>query len=258
MKSSYIEIDGDLILSLAASVSSVINNENEYFEYYCNVHDIANLARCAKANRRTLLHDFIGNVCCENVTYIMTKHFNEEAISYMKKWLNSLNIDYSELKAPVEDCAYSQIEEYADKLQDRFNNEALHIIEEGVFHILFNNKDFLFKFNYRITEQIKKLKKEDFPEYLQEDGYLNRENPPRWLKDGVFFRDQGRCQECGTDLTKLFKLTEASNYDHIIPLRQGGINDPTNYQLMCEHCNKSKRDSSSAYRNIIWSLWDSE
>ena len=29
----------------------------------------------------------------------------------------------------------------------------------------------------------------------------------------------------------------------VIPPRQGGTNDPTNYQLMCEHCNKSKEGS---------------
>ena len=47
----------------------------------------------------------------------------------------------------------------------------------------------------------------------------------------------------------------AINYDHIIPLRDGGCNDPTNYQLMCEHCNKSENAKSHAYKNLIWPTW---
>jgi len=31
------------------------------------------------------------------------------------------------------------------------------------------------------------------------------------------------------------------NFDHIIPLNCGGNNDPSNWQLTCESCNKSKR-----------------
>lgn len=252
-----IEINGDLVLSLAATVSAVLNDNREDFSYYCDIRDPEMLAKCVKPSRKTLLHCFIESVCCERITYLLCKHFDKEGIQLMQAWLDSLHISYDDL-VPANDEDYSQIEAYADRMQEKFNSEALGTISDAVFAILFCDKDFLFAFNVKITDQIRKLKKEDYPEYLQGDGYLNRDPTPKWLKDGVFFRDRGRCQECGTDLSALFQNGNNANYDHIIPLRQGGSNDPTNFQLMCEHCNKAKRDRSMAYRNIVWPYWDNE
>lgn len=258
MNTKYIEINGDLALSLAASVSAVVNNNDEEFSYYCDIKEPEMLKKCVKPSRKTLLHCFIENVCCEEITYLLLKHFDEEGIQEMKAWMDSLHVTYDDLQAPADDEDYSELEAYADALQERFNSKAVETIAEAVFAILFCDKDFLFTFNKKITDQIKKLKKEDYPDYLQGDGYLNRGVTPNWLKDGVFYRDRGRCQECGTDLSKIFQNGNNENYDHIIPLRQGGTNDPTNFQLMCEHCNKAKRDRSTSYRNVIWPYWDNK
>lgn len=258
MSITPIEINGDLTLSLAATVANVLNSEEIAFDYYCDITKDNKILKCVKATRKTLLHDYIEDVCCDSITYIMCKHFDEEAIAYMKNWFDSLNISYSEIPEPEADCLYSELEHYADQIQALFNEKALPVISEAVFAILYNNKDFLYKFNLKITEQIKQIKKEDFPDYFQDDGYLIRQNPPTWLKKGVFNRDGGRCQSCGTDLSRIFTNANDENYDHIIPLKQGGINDPTNYQLMCEHCNKSKRDRSSSYRNVIWPYWNND
>lgn len=252
-------INGDLVLSLAAQVSRVLYDDESYdFKYFVNVADRSVLAKCAKANRKTLLHDFIGDVCMDGLTYTMRKHFDEEAIAEMRLWLDSLGVDYSSIKLPGADDDYQEIEKCADEFQRLFEEEALPTIEDAVFPILFNDKDFLFRFNSKITEQIKGLTVADYPEYLQNDGFLNRETPPKWLKTGVFHRDGGRCQRCGTNLDAIFMSAPAENYDHIIPLRNGGTNDPTNYQLMCEHCNKSKNARSSDYKNVIWPFWNQE
>lgn len=258
-----IEVDGDLVLSLASSVSGALNDTDTPFEYYFDITKENRMLKCAKAHKRTLLHEFIEIVCCENITYLLCKHFDREMIDYMEIWLDSLHISYDELKQPPLDCdyaddSYRDVEIFADKLQDFFNRKALPVIADAVFPILYNDKDFLYKFNCRITEQIKKLTKSDYPNLLEGDGYLKREVIPNWLKKGVFNRDRGRCQGCGTDLSRIFTNANAENYDHIIPLRQGGSNDPTNFQLMCEHCNKSKRDRSSDYRNTIWPYWEAD
>lgn len=253
-----IEINGDLVLSLAATVSAVINDDSENFSYYCDIEDLDMLEKCVKPSRKTLLHCFIENVCSEGITYLFRKHFDQEGINEMRMWMDSLHISYDDLQVPSVEGEYSEVEAYADALQEKFNNEALATVSEAVFAILFCDKDFLFTFNKKVTDQIRKLKKDDYPQYLQGDGYLIRKDTPKWLKDGVFYRDRGRCQECGTDLSVLFQNGNNANYDHIIPLRQGGSNDPTNFQLMCEHCNKAKNDRSMAYRNIIWPYWDCE
>lgn len=41
----------------------------------------------------------------------------------------------------------------------------------------------------------------------------------------------------------------------MVPLEDGGTNDPCNVQLTCEHCNKSKGARSRDYKNIIIPFW---
>ena len=55
------------------------------------------------------------------------------------------------------DDDYQEIEKCADEFQRLFEEEALPTIEDAVFPILFNDKDFLFRVNAKITEQIKGL-----------------------------------------------------------------------------------------------------
>lgn len=252
MSNKPIIVDGDLVLSLA---STVANSLDDNFRYYCDITTENMLDLCAKAHRKTLVHVFIETICCDGLNYIMRKHFDEEAITIMKSWLDTFNISYSEIAAPPQNCNYNELEEYADNLQSLFCDKALPKISEAVFCVLFNDKDFLYRFNCKITEQILELKKADYPEYLAGDGYLQRETAPAWLKKGVFHRDRGICQSCGRNLDNVFQNEENCNFDHIIPLRNGGSNDPSNYQLMCEHCNKSKRHTSSDYKNLIWPFW---
>jgi len=79
---------------------------------------------------------------------------------------------------------------------------------------------------------------------------------PTWLKNGVFMRDKVKCSICGTDLTKILTLENALNLDHIIPLENGGTNDPVNFQLTCETCNKSKRSRNSTYNSHGSRFWE--
>lgn len=51
----------------------------------------------------------------------------------------------------------------------------------------------------------------------------------------VFVRDGGQCQCCGS--------FENLEYDHIIPYSCGGSKDPSNIQLLCRRCNRSKSNS---------------
>lgn len=48
-------------------------------------------------------------------------------------------------------------------------------------------------------------------------------------------RDDPRCDYCNATLTR-----ENSTVDHIVPLRAGGGDDPTNYALACGPCNNRK------------------
>lgn len=63
---------------------------------------------------------------------------------------------------------------------------------------------------------------------------------PAWAKNAVFFRDRGLCVQCLTNLSGLLTAQTEENYDHIVPLNEGGVNDVTNLQLLCGSCNRAK------------------
>lgn len=50
----------------------------------------------------------------------------------------------------------------------------------------------------------------------------------------VWRRDGGKCVKCGSQ--------EDLEYDHIIPVSKGGSSTARNLQLLCERCNREKRD----------------
>jgi len=59
--------------------------------------------------------------------------------------------------------------------------------------------------------------------------------PPE-VRKFVFERNNYQCQSCNkTDLT-----AKTLQVDHIIPLAQGGANDFSNLQTLCEKCNREK------------------
>jgi 5-methylcytosine-specific restriction enzyme A len=52
------------------------------------------------------------------------------------------------------------------------------------------------------------------------------------VRSYVFDRDGHQCRICGA--------TENLAIDHIIPLAQGGTNDISNFQTLCQSCNSRK------------------
>jgi HNH endonuclease/RuvB AAA lid domain len=64
---------------------------------------------------------------------------------------------------------------------------------------------------------------------------LGRKGIPSHVRIEVWRRDGGKCVKCGS--------REKLEYDHIIPVSKGGSNTARNIELLCEDCNRSKRDS---------------
>lgn len=78
---------------------------------------------------------------------------------------------------------------------------------------------------------------------------------PKWVKRAVLFRDRGCCVFCKNDLTGLYALLDDNEkqFDHIVPLDEGGINDVCNIQLCCKDCNLKKMtntETSSIYHHV--------
>lgn len=123
-----------------------------------------------------------------------------------------------------------------DELFTRLSNE--------VFFILFGNRTLLAKLNGYVSGVVQGIEKAGLePEHfalLARDGVPARVHIPEWVRRAVFFRDRGMCAACNKDLSGLVSVSTHKHFDHIVPLAEGGINDVTNMQLLCEACNLAK------------------
>jgi len=62
-----------------------------------------------------------------------------------------------------------------------------------------------------------------------------RDAIPESVRIAVWRRDEGKCAKCGS--------RKNLEYDHIIPVSEGGSNTVRNIELLCEECNRKKRDN---------------
>ncbi|MFE2991148.1 HNH endonuclease [Streptomyces sp. NPDC059262] len=122
-------------------------------------------------------------------------------------------------------------------------------IADEVFFVMFTNRRALASLNKFLSMYLDGFSPEYFTEEDKEltklfagEGELKRVRPPIWARRAVFYRDRGRCTGCRVNLSGLIDTFDVANYDHMIPLARGGLNDVTNLQLLCERCNKRKGD----------------
>jgi hypothetical protein len=136
---------------------------------------------------------------------------------------NSWFLNRCDVYESAEDALSDFLTEFSTDIDEITFNIAIEM-----FYILFSNREFLKNFNQYIAEG-KKLK--------TERCYI-----PEWVKNAVFYRDKGKCVFCGKDLSGLLCVpdTKDKQYDHIVPLSEGGINDISNIQLSCSKCNEKK------------------
>ena len=254
----------DSAISIAAFIIQSLHGDyldvEHWFEYY-DVLDRA-VEKWSKPCKRTLVHEYIQDLYLDSQNYLLAKHFPIGQINEMQELLDNYNIDYSSIgdvdvsDLTDEDCFTDEVEEYAGELQSFFIDNILDVVVDDVFSILYMDKNFMHEFNRQCSEIILKLKKDDYPNLLREDGVIERISYyPKWFKRGIEYRDKLRCSLCGCDLSSAFTTLVDENFDHIIPLKNGGNNDPSNWQLTCETCNKSKGARSSAFKNIVFPFW---
>lgn len=68
----------------------------------------------------------------------------------------------------------------------------------------------------------------------------DREPIPSYVRYGVWHRDCGRCQWCGS--------THDLQFDHIVPWSNGGTDRSDNLRLLCAGCNEAR----SNRRTDVW------
>ena len=124
--------------------------------------------------------------------------------------------------------------------------EAIEQLSRELFYILFQNREFLYRFNLYMARA------------NLAQGYsspIKRCSIPQWVKRAVKYRDRGKCVHCRSDLSSRFDCEDegAVHFDHIVSLHDGGLNDVSNIQLTCRKCNLSK--SGNSFTSTVYNDW---
>ena len=69
-------------------------------------------------------------------------------------------------------------------------------------------------------------------ERMESTATARRDRIPESVRLFVWQRDEGKCVRCGSQ--------ERLEFDHIIPIGDGGSSTERNVQLLCEACNRAK------------------
>ena len=89
-----------------------------------------------------------------------------------------------------------------------------------------------------------------------EAGTPQRPAISKSIRDEVLLRDGCACVYCGRKQGHLGPMeTKAEGYmhlDHVIPLAQGGANDPSNLVASCRNCNMKKSDKTPEQAGMEW------
>ena len=151
------------------------------------------------------------------------------------------------------DAMDDDVSEYLDYLRQEGPYEDLLKRATGeVFYVLFQNRHVLMLFNDMISGQLQDSAGDEDPDYAElfaRPGCLKRVAIPAWVQRAIFFRDRGVCVLCRRDLSGVLNISSEENYDHIVPLAAGGLNDVSNVQLLCRDCNAKKRAGAAETSN---------
>lgn len=130
--------------------------------------------------------------------------------------------------------------------------DALDALADEVFHIIFPDVIFCQAFNALVASYVPRYG-EAFgldDERFSRAGVLRRARIPQFVKKAVYHRDKGECRSCKKRLDRTLAVTLQEHYDHIIPLKAGGVNDLSNIQLLCDACNLRKSSQELKVSNL--------
>lgn len=198
----------------------------------------------------TLLHHFIEDAIYMDMEYV-TRKAGELVLGDLCKLLDNYEVSYKSKQ-----CFNADNNDYADYIFEKVQENALKRLAAEVFNLLFADRGLLKAFNACIAQRVREMELADHPTYLSRDGVFIRCNYwPSWLKDGLVRRDKGHCAICQCDLSGHLAREAEVHIDHIIPLNLGGVNDPSNLQLLCDFCNGTKGGDKTTTTEMVANYW---
>jgi hypothetical protein len=161
------------------------------------------------------------------------------------------------------DARDEDMAEYYDHLREEGQfDQLLDQATAEVFFVLFQNRNVLLLFNDMMAAEVRRSAdgptEEPTSSVFARPGVLRRAPIPKWVQRAVFYRDRGLCILCHQDLTGLLSIWSEENYDHIVPLAEGALNDVTNIQLLCRACNSKKRAGKPTTSNRYEAWYEME
>lgn len=246
-------------------IESESDSESHNFDDFFVIDDIA-IEKILRPQKESLLYLFCVNVISDSYYYWLKHVEKEELLEIIKDFkayrihipeyrepsyrdLNLDEFDYyakSELNEAKRDYLYN----YKNNLRGDLSLELAKAISKEVVENLFRDRQLMKTFNEKVADHIDQLDKEKYPSLFNKKGNIVRFSSwPRWLKDALMYREEGRCAIRGEDLTKLITHNVEPNIDHIVPLALGGTNDTSNLQYICRECNLEKLDHTVVTSN---------
>lgn len=213
----------------ADMVSLNVRGGGDMSEYFTDLFETP--AKLFKPHKDTLLHEAVRGIDHFYTEYWTYKFPTETAASNVEE-LDALGMAVPDWMREGKDL-YERRGEMVQMMAKAFEAQL-----PSVFYLLFSDRDFLTAFGDQVTDYIGTLDPGQHPQL--KGGRIPRCSHPAWLKQAIFYRDRGRCQHCFKDISGLAQPVNNLQLDHIIPLANGGSNDPTNFQLSCSTCNQQK------------------
>lgn len=92
------------------------------------------------------------------------------------------------------------------------------------------------------------------PIVILDESSARRRKIPDKVRQAIIARDGGVCRECGVVVRpgkndKYDAGPDLAEIDHILPVKDGGTNDPQNLRTLCLSCNRKKAGSDVRRRN---------
>lgn len=230
-ETDYYRARGFGVYYIANAVYNIVASPSQY------IRGIEEILGDAKAEflmkpfkKYTNLHEFIRCIAFDLIMDDMER--GDGDLHFLREFLRTYEVEVPAETLDDEDTFADFISEC-----DRFH-DAIDEITDEVFHILFNDVEFLQKFNDLCADYIEGS---GFgQEFTTRSGTLKRAPIPKWVRRAIFYRDKGECRSCKRSLTAIITRLDTERYDHIVPLARYGANDLTNLQLLCEPCNTKK------------------
>ena len=224
----------------------------DYFEDFVDYQEPGFSERVGVPKQHTLLHVFLENLEVFSLEPTLYDISHSENFEFLESYLRVAGV-----QLPKWFCI-TEIDEHSPEVKELIPSVAA-VAADSAFEILFNDREFLYEFQLRLREVIER---EDTPhpsDYYDDSGQVKRvAYLPRWLQKAVYYRDRGRCQHCLKDVSgEVFHL-DVYHMDHVLPLADGGTNDPCNFQLLCEECNLQKGGKGKRPINRQVRFWEME